>query len=278
MNTHHTGTCTLCTARGKTRTTEHGHTCTECTHWLRTTLSDILHLACDAAAWIAPTRGATTIGAPTFGSRSPINLDAVDPELALIELAPGDASSAVPILDMLEMWERSIREDRRLTPYGPASSQRTNNGVSTLTGVLEFLKNNVDWVSTDPHFDIVTYADHLRRATRLLRRWDTNRDPSVSRYRMPCPTLTGDSECGNTLLIASGEEVYCRSCGRMWQSTHLLAVAGHDVDIWLDSEAISEYLGIPTRTIQHWGKTGKVQRRGMLYRLRDITERHANTK
>lgn len=33
------------------------------------------------------------------------------------------------------------------------------------------------------------------------------------------------------------------------------------------------HLGMPERTIQHWGQRGKIAKRGMLYRLADITSR-----
>jgi len=244
--------------------------------WISRTLDEIVTLASSAAAFLDPgATGRTSPGAPSFGSKPPLNLDAVEPELALIELAPGDPSSAVPILEMLEMWERVIRDERGFLPYGPASFARNAHGESTLTGTVRFLRAEVDWMSEDVDFDLESFADHVRRAAGILRRWDADRDRGGPRYRMPCPTITDDGECGNVLIVTSSADTYCRICRRTWEPAHLLAVAGRDVDIWLDSEAISAHLGIPVRTIQHWGKTGKIARRGMLYRLRDITDRRA---
>jgi hypothetical protein len=269
--------CLLCIARDRTSVDTRGRRlCPSCASWLLRTLNDIVNLAGAASAFIAPgSSGQASTGAHTYGSRPPLNLEAVEPELALIELDPGDPTSSVPILEMLEMWERAVRDARGFLPYGPASFARSSAGESTLAGTTRFLRVEVEWMAGDVDFDLEAFADQLRRACAILRRWDADRDRGRSRYRVPCPTITEDGDCGNTLTVAGDATIYCRACHRTWESAHLLAVAGRDVDIWLDSEAISAHLGIPIRTIQHWGKTGKVARRGMLYRLRDITERRA---
>jgi hypothetical protein len=270
--------CVLCAERGREREADAGQVCRGCATRLVSDLREILRLAADAAVWIAPQQRTTGTDRPVFTSKPPVNVEAISPELALIELLPGDASSAVPIVEMLEMWERVIREDHNLLAFGPASAMRAGQGTAPLTGVVEFLSTYVALAVEREDFDVVTFADHVRRSVAILRRWDVDLDRSTTRYRMPCPTMTDDGECSNTLHVTSGEDVYCRSCGRLWDSTRLLAVAGQNVDIWLDSEAISSYLGIPIRTIQHWGKTGKVQRRGLLYRLADILASTPSTR
>jgi hypothetical protein len=268
--------CLLCASRGRaTPITADGRLCHGCRLWLGRALEEIVRLAAAAAAYLAPGAASRAPAAPTRGSRPPLNIDAVEPELALIELAPGDSSSAVPILEMLEMWERIVRDERGFLPYGPASLARAGAGESTLTGTVGFLRSEVEWMSGDVDFDLESFADHLRRATGVLRRWDADRERGVSRYRVPCPTIVEDGECGNVLIVTGSTDTYCRACQRTWEPARLLAVAGRDADIWLDSEAISAHLGIPIRTIQHWGKTGKIARRGMLYRLRDITDQRA---
>lgn len=72
-----------------------------------------------------------------------MNVEAISPELALIEFVPGDASSAVPIVEMLEMWERGIREDQDFLAFGPASAMRAGEGIAPLTGVVGFLSTCV---------------------------------------------------------------------------------------------------------------------------------------
>lgn len=278
-----TQTCVLCAARKPPVTTalDDGHCCDGCRAWLGRSLSEILRLAADAAAWVTRRSTGTASGSPAFASRPPIDVEAIDPELALIELNPGDKASAVTILEMLEMWERCVREDRALAPYGAASEQRVMLGQATLTGVTGFLATQLDWITTEPTFGLEDFADQVRRAVAILRRWDTNRELSGSRYRVPCPALIehGETiiECGRPLVVNAAETTYCRGCGTEWPTTRLLAVAGRDADIWLDAEAVSEHLGIPERTVRHWGKVGKVARRGMLYRLSDIT-RHADAQ
>lgn len=200
-----------------------------------------------------------------YESRPPLNIAAIDPELASIELWKGDPSSAVPILEMLEMWERDIRELRHMAAYGLVSAQRTE---STLTGVIGFLRANLDWMGTHDEFNIVEFHDHVHRAVRILSRWDSDR--AAPGFGLICPNENANGQmCNAWIRWESGENcTQCHRCGREWNVAWLLRVAG---DVWLDSDAIAHLTGIPRRTIQSWGKSGKIGRRGLLYKLSDIT-------
>jgi len=235
---------------------------------------DVSVFAAQAAAWIPPHGSAKSPGAISFGSRPPINLEAIDPELASLELNLGDPSSAVTILEALEMWERSIREDRGFGAYGPASAARLVAGTGTLTaatlaGVVGFLASQIEWITTEPAFGLEEFADHIRRTVNILRRWD---ESSVQvGTRINCPGMVEDKTCNAPIRISTeGEPVFCRKCGHSWTIDWLIAVAGADADGWADIEAVSRLSGLHERTIRRWASSGKVRKRGLLYNVRDI--------
>lgn len=271
-------TCILCQHRRPPRTTEleAGHCCEGCRSWLHTTIMEIGFHAHEAADWITP-RPSRSAGSSTFGSRSPINLDAVDPACALIELNPGDPSSAVTILAALEMWERAIREDRRFVPYGIASAMRAKVGqhigdtTATLVGVVDFLAGQLDWITTEPSFGLEEFADHVRRSAATLRRWGA--DDAQIGTRIACPSILDEGSCGAPLRISTGgEPVTCRACGHSWTVEWLIRVAGDEADGWADIEAVCRLSGLHERTIRRWAKAGKVRKRGLLYNVRDISD------
>jgi hypothetical protein len=200
-----------------------------------------------------------------------------------VRLIPEDPSSDVPLLVLLEDWERIIREDRGLAPYGMASEARLAatgplHGASwarhtpvTLTGVIRFLHAVHDWVLTEPSFDLAEYARQIRLCRRAVSRWDA--DLAEPGWRVPCPTVTDDGDCAQVLKVSRGaESVYCRACGREWEITRLLAVAGRDADVWVDVEAAATMAGVHERTIRKWIAKGKVAKRGQLVRILDIRE------
>lgn len=259
--------CILCANRGRERQLDTGHCCPACTQRIRDHLTDILRLAVDAAAWIDRKSG-TTVGSLAYGSRPPINLDAIDPEATLIDLNPGDPSSAVTILAALEMWERAIREDRGMAPYGIASSHRTALGQTTLFGVVEFLQGQVDWCVTEPTFGLEEYADHLRRSVQALRRWDAQLDnrgtPAI------CPTILDDgTECGGRLrYVTLDEQVTCRRCGTTRDAMTLIAVSLADGrSVWVDAENAARILRVSESTVRRRAAAGQIPARGGLYRV-----------
>ena len=273
--------CILCAARRPAKRTdlEHGHCCPACADWLKVTLIDIGRYAADAAACLTRTASGTNSGPAVFGSRPPINVEAISPELALIELNAGDRSSAVPILEALEMWERAIREDRGYGPYGPASADRMPPATTTatetavtLTGVLSFLGAQLDWIVTEETFGLEEFADHVRRSCAVLRRWSTE-DVQLG-TRIACPTVAEDGGiCGKPIRISTeGEPVTCRGCGYTWTVEWLIRVAGDDADGWADMEAVCRLSGLHERTIRRWSKAGKVRKRGLLYNVRDVSQ------
>lgn len=115
--------CILCAVRGRRTRLEAGHVCAPCSVRLLDDLSEVVRLACEAAAFIPPASG-TGLATGAYGSRPPINLAAVDPELAVIHPDPDDGTYAPTILECLEAWERMVRDDRGMAKYGPVSAER----------------------------------------------------------------------------------------------------------------------------------------------------------
>ena len=269
--------CVLCT-----RSLHDGHVCGPCGYRITRDLDAILHLTAEACTQVdRPNRPGSGRSVPS--SRPPLVVEALDPELASVRLIPEDPSSDVPLLVLLEDWERIIREDRGLAPYGMASEARLAatgplHGASwarhtpvTLTGVIRFLHAVHDWVLTEPSFDLAEYARQIRLCRRAVSRWDA--DLAEPGWRVPCPTVTDDGDCAQVLKVSRGaESVYCRACGREWEITRLLAVAGRDADVWVDVEAAATMAGVHERTIRKWIAKGKVAKRGQLVRILDIRE------
>jgi hypothetical protein len=208
-------------------------------------------------------------------------VDAIDPELVLIRIISHDPSSEVPMLVLLEDWERVIREDRGLAPYGLASEARLAQARGlhataytapvTLTGVIRFLLAHHAWVTTEPTFDLAEYARQVRLCRRAVARWDDDSDPPG--WRVPCPTTTEHGDCGQHLRVSRGDErAYCRACGRDWELPRLLAVAGRDADVWLDVEAAATLAGVHEQTIRKWVRRGHVAKRGQLVRILDVRQ------
>ena len=258
-------TCILCAARGRTTETD-GHCCTNCRTRLDQSLGDILRLASQAAAYQPPTSSGSS--RPTPGSRPPMSLDGLEPELTLVQLVPGDRSSAVPILDCLESWERAIREDRELLAFGPATAYRLTliakeGPVTTrayLTGTVNFLRGHIGWITTEPTFGLEDFAGHVYASVRALRRFDRDNQPTGT--VIACPTVSERGECGYRLRYDDlGDQVTCPRCKATRDAATLATIAMSDGrQVWLDPEAAAAHLGIDERTLRRRAMRGEIKR------------------
>jgi hypothetical protein len=268
--------CVLCTVN-----LDRGHVCHGCSERILKDLGAVLSLTISAATQTTPSGQGGQGGRTVPGSRPPLTIDALDPELAAVRLVPDDASSDVPLLVVLEDWERIIREDRAMVPYGIASEARlaaigplhaytwAAHTPVTLSGVIGFLMAHHDWTMTEPSFDLAEYARQIRLCRKAVARWDLQAEPGG--WRVPCPTVTEDGDCDNALKVIRGAEtVFCRRCGRDWDLPRLLAVAGRDADVWVDVEAAATLAGVHEQTIRKWVRRGTVSKRGQLVRVLDV--------
>lgn len=271
--------CVLCAARRppRERDVEDGHVCRACRTGLRTDLGQILALVALAAVMPDPFASRTTgAGArPHPGSRPPLEVARLDPELVLVRLERDDPSSAVPLLVMLEDWERLIREERGFPPYGVASELRANRTEhATLVGVIGFLQGQVDYACDEPGFSLEQFADNVHRAVGVLRAMDPGR-PHHDGWGIPCPADTDDAVCGRRLTIERLDDgrldlhtdIRCPDCGTVWTAQRLLLVALADprVTVWGYPEAITAALGIPAATLRKWHERGRITRLGGRY-------------
>ena len=251
--------CILCARRGRTTKLSQGHCCQPCAQRLHDNITALPELTAMAVASLPPGQGTSTSTA--YGSRPPLNVSALDPELALVELNHGDPSSAVTILECAEMWERAIREDRGFAPYGVASEQRADSTTkATLTSVCRFLASQVQWATTEPAFGLEEFADHMHRAVTVLRRWDYTADPAAT--VIACPTITDQGDCGYRLRYSTMEEtVTCRRCGASRDVATLTVVAMSDGrPVWMDPENASRWLGISEATLRRKATRGELVR------------------
>lgn len=264
--------CAVCAKETRHRV---GRLCAPCFSRLRVWLVSLPVLAGEAVnhTEIAGSRASLSRTPP--GSRPPINLDAIDPALATIELAPGDSSSRVSILEAFESWERVVRAANDLVPYGVASSMNRHplSTTATLGNVCRFLSVWLEWMAETDKVDIVDFSGHVKSARRVLVRWSWEHEPPT-RWRVACPALVEDVECGAMLNFAGldDDEVECRKCRARWSPARLLAVAA-SVDaegIWIDAEAAGVAVGVDPSTVRRWARSGRVRRQGQRYSLADI--------
>ena len=238
--------CILCARRGREFELESGHVCRACAVRIDDQLGHIVRLCVDAAASIVPSGGSTVPGTSVAGSRPPINLDAVQPELTIVRLEPTDPSSEVTILECLESLERMIREERGFVPYGPASLAR-NTRQKAREGTVDDLGGqravNATRVTSKPATGLETLRQVLtdKRGDQVtlvgcvnfLRRqiaWATEQpDFAIEQFAdeialcwrallrwdaeretpgtlVLCPTLTENGECGTRLRYHEVDE------------------------------------------------------------------------
>lgn len=177
--------CVICDRRGRDRESDEGRTCCRaCAVALRADLAAIVEAAAIAAVLPDPyaTRGTGGGARPKPGSRPPLDVAHIDPELVSVEAVKGDRSSAEPLLVLLESWCRAVREDRGWVRYG----QATEGVPVTLAAVCGWLAGQVEWMTETPDFDVEGFADHVRRGLGALRALDPATE-RTTRWTVPCP-------------------------------------------------------------------------------------------
>lgn len=259
--------CVLCAARDRVRRLDAGHVCPECVAWLTGTLRAVSDLVAQAAVAGDRQRVGSSTGKPVFGSRPPMDVECLDPDLTLVRVC--DAPPYPTLLEVLEAWERLVREARTLAPYGPASLAR---GGASVHGSVGFLVASAEWMTTDPGFPLEDFADELRACLRAVRKWDE--DAAARGFSVPCPTLRDDgTDCGYRLTFGDGDDaVTCRRCKVSRDVRTLVAVgmATKDHEMWVDPEVVTRRYGITESTMKRWARAGHVQRSHGRYLLSDL--------
>ena len=170
------------------------------------------------------------------------------------------------ILKVLHSWEVIIRADRHLTP--PALVRRKSLGRE-IKKTVDFALAHLEWSSQQEWFaDYAGEIHDLHEMGKVASRHVVEKSKFI-----PCPADGENGEpCGQLLKIRDGEMmeiVRCRNCQTEWTAIRLMAVALTDSrrEVWLDAEAISEYLGIAPKAVQVFAKRHEIQRRGQLFNL-----------
>ena len=177
------------------------------------------------------------------------------------------------ILGCLHEWEKLIRQDRKLTP--PAFVKKLLL-PDELREAVKFAQIHLPWSGTQDWIDDFNYE--LRE---LHSKGMTAAKAFVEKARkIPCPAEIGDGGvCGNPLRINTDDplDIFpCVKCESQWTTLRLVAVAMSDVkrEVWLDAEAIGNFMGVSERHVHRLAKRHDVKRRGQLYDLKALRLAH----
>lgn len=187
-----------------------------------------------------------------------------------------DFVAGYTVVDVLELWERDIRETYGLAPFGVATEQRDAGRADqprvTLVEVVRFLRAWLPQLAID-FVPIDDFAREVRQCWVQAQR-AAQQQPRSS-WRVRCPSSEEDGECGRWLIVSGAdvaETVTCKGCGRIWSVDRLLTIVANDADgqVWLDPEAFAARAGISEGTLRSWARAGKVQRSGGRYDWKSI--------
>lgn len=168
------------------------------------------------------------------------------------------------ILGILHEWEKIIRAERNLTP--PALVPVSVSLEAEIHDAVAFAITHLPFASLQGWF-----SDYFTEIRDLHSTGMSAARQFVSKARkMACPAQTTDNVCNTLLKINEDEplaEFDCKGCGTTWTTLRLVAVAMADPDreVWLDAEAIANWLAMSERHVHRLCKQHDVPRRGQLY-------------
>ena len=251
-------TCAVC----KRKLHHQATTCGNCQTQIRQNLDDLIELYALAENALLP-----GIGGSGRSTERPIGI-----RIDALDFIAGNT-----IIDIVEMWERAIRDHYNLTPYGPATAIRNagrhNQAQTTLTGCVGFLKAYLpDLCSNYPAiYDLAIEIRQCKKAAERAAGITTRRA-----WNITCPgSNTDGDECGMTLRITGtdlAETIHCHWCASSWTASRLMAIAITDPasDIWCAPEDAATLIGVDQSTLRRWATKGRIQRRHGLYSLTSI--------
>lgn len=253
--------CVICT-RNQPR--DRASICGHCLDRIDDNLARIEELTRWAAGWLAPRTGTGDTGRSVPGSRPPLAVEALD------------AALGNDVLGILEPWERTVRQDNQLAPYGAHTAL---HGASVATTVA-FLRSWLLRLSEDPTFPIEVFAGEvttLRFGGKFgdekfsgLEHLDPDHDKAGTRYPCTAPHPDDDGrECGYRIVIDPqllGGDLTCRRCGNTTTGGRIILAALSDpgVTVWAVPEDIAGF-GIDPATLRQWHRRGHIRRNGNRY-------------
>ena len=177
------------------------------------------------------------------------------------------------ILNLLHSWEAWIRQERRLTP--PALIPKPESLAKEIQDAIGFAKAHLEWsVNQDWFSDFLSELEQLHGQGRAAAKIFVEK-----KKRIPCPGETQEGlPCGFMLTIRQDENLLdlftCSKCKTEWTSLRLVAVALSDPkqEVWLDLEAIANWLNISERHCRRLARAHGVSKRGRLFNLKEMRD------
>jgi len=172
------------------------------------------------------------------------------------------------ILAFLHGWESIIREDRGLTP--PALVAKPNSLEAEIRDAIGFAQSHLAWSGSQEWI-----SDFTKELRQIHGQGMAAARQFVEKTRkIPCPAETGEGACSQLLTINADDplEIFeCRRCKSQWTTLRLIAVAmSSKQSVWLDAEAISNYLRMTVKNFQQYAKRNSIPRRGELYEMKSV--------
>lgn len=241
--------------------------CGICTDRIDDNLARIAELTTWASAWITPRTGHSDGGRSVPGSRPPIDVASLDAALG---------NDALPLL---EAWERMVREQHHLAPYGVATALNP----ASVAGSVTFLRSWLLRLCEDAEWPIDDMAREVRELRVDLERLDPDHDrPAGERYPCTAPHPDADGrECGYRLVVDmthAADDITCRRCGTTTTGGRIILSALSDpaVTVWAYPGDIADALGIAEGTLRQWHRRGEIRRNGNRYDVGAAWRRRMN--
>ena len=245
-------TCPLCNFPGKS-----AGLCNRCQSRIHRQLDDLWELWSKAHDELLPGKG----GHGSSSSERSIGLSVS----ALSFIAGHD------ILGLLHEWEKFIREELKLTP--PALVKKPPSLSAEIGDAIKFAQVHLPWLGTQELID--DFAKELRDLH--SQGMTAARQFLKKTRRIACPGETSEGIC-NTLLAINDEDPLelfeCRGCKTTWSTLRLVAVALSDPNrqVWLDAEAIGNWIGVSERHVHRLARKHKIIKRGQLYDVNGLKD------
>lgn len=177
------------------------------------------------------------------------------------------------ILRLLHSWESWIRQERNLTP--PAFIPKPESLGREIEDAIKFAQTHLLWSALQEWFgDFLSELKELHSQGRAAAKIFVEK-----KKRIPCPGETNEGlPCGFMLTIRQDSEMLnlftCSKCKTEWTSLRLVAVALSDPrqEVWLDIEAIANWLNISERHCRRLAKAHGVSKRGRLFNLKEMRD------
>lgn len=173
------------------------------------------------------------------------------------------------ILGLLHEWEKLIRQERNLTR--PAFLKIAPNMREEISEAIKFHQINLAWSMDQDWIEDFAkelknlHSEGIKAAKRFVKK----------NKIIKCPTELEDGICNNSLKINESdplEILECRKCQATWTTLRLMMVALSDPnrEVWLDAEALSNWMGVSERHIRRVAKEYQVAKRGKLFNVKQL--------